>query len=297
MNLPSFLIIGAMKSGTTTLYRDLQSNARIFMPENKEPEALIHDDVLTDQGRSRYAALFRRAEPHHVCGEASTAYTKRPTYEGVPQRALAVLGRGLKVIYIVRDPVSRAISHHRHLSGLNVLPHDFDKALRGDTTLMDYGCYAMQIEPWIKTFGHEQVRVVCFERYVRDREAAIDHLCEFLGVDAESHEVDTARVYNRSEGKPQMVGIWRVVRGNFLYDRILRPFLPPAIRERLRLALLPREKTPPSPLSASAVDRMVEIFAEETARLQKLLGLDEPFWDFEAIRAAHTDGGRATDGG
>ena len=297
MKLPGFLIVGAMKSGTTTLYRDLQSNPRIFMPDDKEPESLIHDAVRGEEGRAAYASLFRRARDNQLCGEASTAYTKRPTYGEVPDRARSVLGATLKIIYVVREPVARAISHHRHLAGIKQLPADFDAAVRRDNTLIDYGRYAMQIEPWIEAFGCEQVRVICFEQYVEARPATVDGLCRFLGVRDQPHQVDSQRVYNKSEGKPQMVGVWRGLRGNFLYDRIVRPLLPPPVRERLRRALLPREQAPPAPPSSEMLDRMVETFGDDTERLRGLLGLEAPFWNFEDVRAAYGGTGRSADGG
>ena len=53
MRLPDFLIIGAMKSGTTGLFFDLCSHPRVFLPENKEPTRLASDDVLTTEGRQK----------------------------------------------------------------------------------------------------------------------------------------------------------------------------------------------------------------------------------------------------
>jgi len=287
VKLPDFLIVGAMKSGTTTLHHDLQSNQHIFMPEDKEPEALLDDAVLSDEGRSCYAALFRRARSDQVCGEASTAYAKRPTHEGVSARARALLGPLLRVIYVVRDPVSRAISHHRHLAGIQRLPVRFDDAVATDSTLVDYGRYAMQIEPWIEMFGPEQVRVICFEKFVQARVETVRSVCDFLGVETHDHVVDSQRIYNRSDGKPQMVGMWRSLRGSIVYDRIIRPLLPQRIREGMRRVLLPREKAWPVPPSPAVLDRMIHTFRADTERLQHLLDLDVPYWNFDNIRAAH----------
>ncbi len=272
LKLPGFLIIGAMKSGTTSLYRDLQLNPNIFMPDDKEPATLVDDGVLTDAGRSEYAALFRRARPEQICGEASTAYTKRPTHEGVPGRAHALLGPDLRIIYIVREPVSRAISHHRHLAGLQQLPPAFDAALAQDATLIDYGRYAMQVEPWIETFGPDRVRVIGFEQFVKQRRQGVRDMCAFLGVEANDEQIDDHRVYNASRGKPQMVGAWRTLRSNVVYDRVVRPLLPRRVREMLRRALLPREAAPPAPPSAAALDRMITAFRSDSERLQQLAG-------------------------
>jgi len=114
MTLPHFLIIGAMKSGTTTLYRDMLTHRRVFFSADKEPMNLVNDDVLTAEGRHAYESLFAGAGRDSVCGEASTAYTKLPVYPGVPRRALQLLGPELRLIYIMRHPIERLISHHHH---------------------------------------------------------------------------------------------------------------------------------------------------------------------------------------
>ena len=106
--LPDFLIVGAMKSGTTTLYRDLILHPDVFMPEDKEPETLANSSD-PDQIRREYRTLFPRLAEGLVKGEASTAYTKRPDFEGVAERAREVLGPGLKVVYMRRDPVERLV--------------------------------------------------------------------------------------------------------------------------------------------------------------------------------------------
>ena len=98
MTLPHFLIIGGMKCGSTTLYRDLLTHPRVFFPIDKEPCNLCDDRVLTDAGRAEYEALFKRARPDQLCAEASTDYTKLPDRPGVAARALRVLGPELKLI-------------------------------------------------------------------------------------------------------------------------------------------------------------------------------------------------------
>jgi hypothetical protein len=90
MSRPDFLIIGAMKSGTSTLAAQLSEQAGIFMTTPKEPNFFSDDDVYA-QGLPWYAALFDAAEPGDIKGEASTHYTKRPTYPETLARAQAVL--------------------------------------------------------------------------------------------------------------------------------------------------------------------------------------------------------------
>ncbi len=88
---PDFLVVGAMKGGTTTLYFDLGAHPDLHLPEPKEPEVLVrHADPAAI--REAYAAHFRNARPGQLCGEASTVYTKRPDHEGVAERARQASG-------------------------------------------------------------------------------------------------------------------------------------------------------------------------------------------------------------
>ena len=169
MRLPDFLIIGAMKSGTTTLYRDLMTNPAIFFPFDKEPAHLTKDGVLTPEGRLQYAELFEKAGDDQICGEASTLSTQLPQYPGVPRRARELLGDRAKLIYLIRNPVERTISHHRHTASRGIMPTALDDALDSNPELLSYSQYAMQAKAWLKHFDREQLSFVVFEEFIRDR--------------------------------------------------------------------------------------------------------------------------------
>lgn len=288
MRFPDFLIIGAMKAGTTTLYRDLQANSRIFLPADKEPNALSNEDVFQPQGQQGYADLFRPAKADQRCGEASTQYTKRPTFPGVPERARRLLGPGLKVIYLVREPVARLISHHRHFAGMGLMPADIQEALEQDQTLVDYGRYAMQIEPWIETLGKEAVRIVRFESYVDDRRAMVDALCDFLEVEPQSNRINVDHIHNKSENKPQMTSGWRRFRTSGLYQHLLRPLIPSRARLAIRGAVLPREAKQPGPPPAAMVPGLINRFRKDADHLKVIMGTDQPLWDFDQVLARYT---------
>jgi hypothetical protein len=95
--LPDFLIIGAMKAGTTSLYRDLLTNPAVFFPADKEPGNLTDDRVLAEAGRREYELLFRGAVEGQICGEASTTYTKEPDLSGAATRTPVITGAKRRV--------------------------------------------------------------------------------------------------------------------------------------------------------------------------------------------------------
>src|ERR1700680_4934439 len=106
--LPNFLIIGAAKAGTTSLYNYLSVHPEIFMSKRKElsffdPQRRWH------LGVEWYKSNFDASYP--VNGEASPRYTRYPRTTGVPERIQQTLGTP-KLIYILRDPINRLLAQY-----------------------------------------------------------------------------------------------------------------------------------------------------------------------------------------
>lgn len=288
MTLPSFLIIGAMKAGTTSLYRDLLTNPAVFMPLDKEPNSLTDDAVRDGTGRAEYEELFAPARKEQICGEASTSYTKLPNFAGVPRRAQTLLGGDLKLIYLVREPVARIVSHHHHgLTSAEYDITDIDRAMDAYPELIDWSRYAMQAQAWLESFDRGNLRIVRFETYVTNRREIVAELSAFLGVEPRPDLVRTDEVYNRGEAKPVAGRGMRRFRETAFYRRAIRPLLSRGFRDRFREVML--SKAPPRPASPSpaTVCRIYETLRDDLTRLQQLMGLDAPLWDMETIREKH----------
>lgn len=283
MRLPDFLIIGAQKAGTTTLYRDLLANPAIFLPIDKEPGNLCEDDVLTDTGRSAYVRHFASARSHQICGEATTGYTKRPDIPGVPARARRLLGDKLKVIYLVREPISRIISHHHHELTSGHVSCSIDEAVRTIPRYIDYTRYAMQITPWLNELGPEQVLIIHFESYIETRVKTLASVCKFLGVAPCPDTVREEITYNRSAGKPVPVGPIAAMRKSSLYRRFLRPLLSASAKDKIRAALLPKATTRPDRPSVETVRLIVEEVGQDVAQLAAIMDRTEPLWDLQKV--------------
>lgn len=268
-----------MKAGTTTLYRDLLTHPSVFFPVDKEPNALCDDDVLTEAGRAAYAAMFAPSAPGSVCGEASTAYTKLPTFADVPRRALALLGPNVKLIYVVRHPIRRLISQHHHDFVRDFVPRDIGQAVREHPELLDYSRYSMQLEPWLETFGDEAVHLVRFEDFVGDRPAHVAAIEQFLGLDPRPELVDVSKVFNRSERKPAARGLAYRLSLQGWYRRLIRPLLPLSLKDTLRQVFLPKAEIQPAPPSAQTLAWLVEQFEPDQQRLMRLMGRTEPYWN------------------
>jgi hypothetical protein len=123
MKGPDFLIIGAMKCGTTTLAAQLAEQAGIFITSPKEPNFFSDDDIFAN-GLAWYEALFEGAAHGDIKGEASTHYTKLPTYPRTVERVRSVL-KAPRLVYIIRNPLERAVSHFIHEWSVGNFSDDF----------------------------------------------------------------------------------------------------------------------------------------------------------------------------
>lgn len=280
--LPDFLVVGAMKAGTTSLYHDLSSQPEIYFPPGeKEPHALTDDRVLNDDGRTAYSSLYKGALPSQLCGDASTGYTKRPDIEGVPRRAETLLGRDLKVIYLVREPLARTISHHYHEFSRRELEGDLDTAVRCYPRLIDYSRYAYQIRAWLNVLNPERVKIVRFEDYIVDREGTLGDLCRFLGIEPRPELVPSAQVFGRTSQRSVPHGpLWRLTR-TAAYRRYLRMLLPETSREWLRRKLLPKPPPRPPAPSDSTLRYIRSRLATDLEDLRNILDWTRPVWDLD----------------
>lgn len=283
MRLPDFLVIGAMKAGTTTLYRDLLTQPSIYFPEVKEPGLLDNDHVLTDEGRAEYAQLFATAQLDQRCGEASTTSTKLPDIPGVPQRARQVIGDHTKLIYLLRNPIERAISHHVHAALREEVPFDFAEAFASHPELLNYSRYAMQADAWLKEFPRQNMHIVVFEEYVVDRQRIAKECLDFLGADClDINRVDPDRVYNATYDTVWTnKGMLGSLNRNSFYRRIVRPLIPLDARQKIRRLLrreLPRK---PSPPSEEMMFHLRDELSSECEEVARLLGRESSPWDLD----------------
>ncbi|HEV2746392.1 MAG TPA: sulfotransferase [Allosphingosinicella sp.] len=243
---PDFLVIGAMKAGTTTLYYDLATHPDIFLPILKEPELLVRDLDL-DQIRDEYAALFRSARPDQLKGEASTAYTKRPTHDGAAAKARALCGPNLKLIYMRRDPIERMLSQYQHERQRGTIACGFAEAIRRYPRLLDYSRYDWQIAPWIEAFGPASLLQLELDDYAARRVETVQRVVRFIGADpARLPPIKLDLISNRADDPKTIRNpLLRSLIYSSFYQRAVRGFIPTHLRERLRRTLLPAPEAAP----------------------------------------------------
>ena len=281
--LPTFLIIGAQKSGTTTLYRDLLTQPGVFFPYHKEPTSLAHDTILTPAGLAEYEALFAQAKPTDARGEASTGYTKIPRFTNVPARAMRVLGPDIPLIYIIREPISRIVSHHHHNITNSPGPATVEAFIEADHTAIPFSRYAFQAKAWLDHYSSDQLHVLIFEEYVKDRRAAIERLAPIIGFQADLDRVDPESKFNTAQDRSADKGWTYWLRTSWLYNRA-RPLIPVATRDNLRRMLAPKAPPPPPPPSAECVEHLLAELEDDQRELAEIIGRPYPIWDPDAVR-------------
>lgn len=268
-----------MKAATTTLYRDLSVNPAIFLSPEKEPGNLLDEDILSPQGHKRYAAIFRNADENQVCGDITTEYAKRPRTDGLAGTAREVLGRDVRIIYIVRHPIDRAVSHYWHLvaSEDGDLP-PLNEAILDYPEFVNFSRYAYQIEPWIRAFGRRHVHLVRFEDYVEARRDTIEEVSRFLDVEAVVEPIDPERAYNETKDKPRLSGTWKRVSRSSIYRRLIRPLISDEHREALRRLLLPAAETYTETLEPYVARELAARLRGDVERLAELMDVEDGPW-------------------
>ncbi|MDL1979312.1 MAG: sulfotransferase [Deltaproteobacteria bacterium] len=190
----NLFVIGAMKSGSTTLHDYLSEHRDVFMSPVKEPGFFV-PEIWGDRRADEYLALFRNVHKEKYIGESSTHYTKQPTYKNVADRIFQYNPES-KIIYIVRNPILRTISHYYH-NKRDLERHaeirPIIKAIESDVTYTAYSNYAMQIKPYIVKFGFHNVMVLTLESLIAEPEKAMRELYDWLEVDSLDISVSTKR--------------------------------------------------------------------------------------------------------
>jgi hypothetical protein len=206
----------------------------------------------------------------------------QPEYPSVAEHARAI-APDAKIVYIVRNPVHRAISHYKHLLAWDLAPApDYDTAFRIDSRFVDFGRYWWQLEPWLEAFD-DAVKVVVFEDYTKARQAVVDDTFDFLGLDRGAR-IDVDGVLNQSSEARAVTGWWQSFLMSQLYQDQLRPRVPVAARTWLRDTVLPRARKPQAGPSTAAVERIIDGCHEDAERLRSFLGRKDELWDWEQAR-------------
>ena len=209
--LPSFIIIGAQRCGTTSLYDYLSHHPQIIPSPVKE---LFYFDDYYTRPIEWYKSFFPTEKEREklerdlvasvITGEASPSYFFHPYAAKRIKETLP----DVKLILVLRDPIERAYSHYNHIKRLNREPLSFEEALekeleritpdveklakdenykadlRRDYSYLTRGYYAKQLKEWFKHFPKEQLLIVQSEEFYRETPKVYNEIVEYLGLNS-----------------------------------------------------------------------------------------------------------------
>jgi hypothetical protein len=269
MTKPDFIIIGAMKSATSTLHEQLALQPGFFMSTPKEPN-FFSDDHLYELGLDWYEALFAQAESYDICGESSTHYTKLPDYPLTLERMQAYLP-SLKLIYVVRHPIDRLISHYMHQCSQNVIKTDINQAIDQFDELINYSRYSMQIAPFINQYGAENIHIVFSEALRVRPQYELEKVAIFLGYNKPVIWYDDLPEQNVSSQRVRRFNGYKLIVDNPILAWIRRTFIPQSVRDKVknRLTLKMRPE-----IDERHKQKLTRIFNEDLALLGQMLNAD-----------------------
>lgn len=265
--LPTFITIGAPKAGTTSLHEYLAEHPQIAMSEPKEPMCFQPPDWV--ERMREYQRLFGRDAD--VRGESSTAYTAYPWAPEVPARVHATIPDA-KLIYIVRDPIPRLLSHYAQnvWDGFDVRPFDelMDDLEHPMNMPVWSSRYATQLERWLAHFDQDRILVLDATELRSQRAETLRRVFTFLGVDARFQSPRWEREHNTASSHVVPTAAGRRL-GRFADAMARRP--------RLR-GLVAREVRAPT-LRPQQRERLVHLLRPEADRLRSMTGLRLSHWE------------------
>lgn len=298
ITIPNFLIVGAAKSGTTSLYYYLKQHPDIYMSKLKEPHFFsFEDETLTFRRAGNqpdpinqsavtdwasYCALFEAATTEQRIGEAS------PSYLHTPKAANGIKARlpEAKLIAILRHPAERAYSGFlgQYLNGIEKgVPYlsDFADAVHSEerfehenwTPIFFYkklGFYYEQLKYYYSLFDRDQIHVCLNEDLQKQPTETLQEIFSFLEID-NSFVPDTS-VRAGASGVPKNQFLYRFLKQKSVKS-VLKPLIPKGFGQKFEKAMLNKPK-----LSPEMRQELIEVYRDDILKLQDLLQKDLSAW-------------------
>ena len=313
MPLPTFIVVGAVKAGTTSLFNYLGQHPDIQMSEWNWPRYFHVCDGPPDfdaMSRQYGSALRNESEKHFakMCPErvprtlhnyaalwndksdAKERGEVSPTYlhdASVCDRIARQLPRA-KLIMVLRNPVDRAYSHfvmdrRRNWESvadfgeaLDREPVDIDEFWWGRRQYVRHGMYADTIARFQAAFPNEQLKVMLYDDLAADSSAYLGEMLDFIGVDS-SFEIDTSTRHHKGMVKEDNLKS-RLLYAAFPGKQLIKRSLPTRLRNRISGSIENATHAEPDPLTDDVRERLQQVFREDIQKTQALIGRDLSVW-------------------
>jgi Sulfotransferase domain len=275
VRLPDFIIVGAAKSGTTSLFTWLTAQPDIWSPHVKEPDFFSHEQVWR-RGMDWYGRMFAGAGTDRLCGEASTSYTKLGFSATAAERIAATIP-DVRIVYVVRHPIERLRSHYRHEIQRGREHRPLAEALADpQNEYAGTSSYFARLEPYTRLLDRSQIRVVRFEDLIAPAGTGWSAIIEHLGL----------------PDRPRPDGVYNVTADKLGFTRtmdrlwklgLLRPakYFPRPVRRLGKRVLMRSGSEYIAELDRSLAQIPEDVerrIWDDVGRLERWLGVDEQLW-------------------
>jgi hypothetical protein len=284
-------IIGAMKSGTTSLFEILSQHPQVCTSQTKEPDYFTEDRC--EKQLDAYLSLWDwQKSLHTIALESSVAYTKAPFIANVPKRILnAELGK-YRFIYMLRNPLTRIESQVRHglFAGWG---KSLDSGIPEDA--INFSSYAMQLDKYLEFFPIDNIMLVTLEEFKLEPNAVLSRICQFLEIDNSFKFNDVEKTRNSGDFFNTSASVSRLTQsrfGQFIAHKLLSVNIKSWLRELA--SHLNKEKEKTSSLGRwqfTAEEKLLVLnrLSEDLKRLESNFGIDiQKYWQIQTNMCGKT---------
>ena len=286
--LPNFIIGGAPKAGTTSLYKYLSVHPEIFMSSPKEVNYFSNNEIKAQglyynsfmvKELAEYQKLFDKVINEKAIGEASVSYL---FYPKTPQKIKKIIP-DVKIIIILRNPLERGYSHYLmdYKLGLVKLPYDQIVYRKSNHKYIDLyyqqyvelGLYYEQVRRYIDIFGETNVKIILNEDMNKDTKSVVKEILEYLGVS--STDIQDVSMRHNIYKKPRNIILHKI----FILQKLrayLSNVLPVYIKNIILKIILVETKKPD--LAISTKKYLQNIYINDICKLEKLIDKDLNSW-------------------
>jgi len=288
-NWPNFFIVGGPRTGTTSLYQYLKKIPGIYMSLIKEPHYFSYDSIPINyykpviRDEKKYLDLFSKVNNETIIGEASTSYLSDPNAPSLIHQ----VSSNAKILISLRDPVEQFYSHYllmlrggRIKSSLHdrlqlELTHKVDKSK--PNLRIENGSYFRYVKKYLEVFDSKQVKIIFFEKFIKDAKATVQEILRFLNLKDEINNFDN-KIYN-AYGAPRG-RIAQFILRNPTIVKIAHLTIPTSNRIFLRENVILKKQLKPE-MNKEDKKFLIKYYLDDVQKLKELLGMELPWPNFK----------------
>ena len=293
-SLPNLLIVGAAKSGTTSLHNYLSQHPEIFMCHPKEPHYLINEEIGVNRIKvgvtdfEEYQSLFAKGLNYKYRGESSVMYLMYP--EIVIPKIKSLLDAQTKIIIMLRNPVDRAYSGFQHVKRFNINEDkgDFESAweicedryrendyITPASRYKQLGLYFRQVKSYLESLDY--VHTVIYDDFQEDFQLEMNKIFTFLKID----------LINIDNSRQHMVGGWQwknnkakqMMMSPNIFKNLFKKLIPSTkFRRHIRSFMIRNQSVETKDMNPDTRGMLKEFYKEDVSNLSRLLNRDLNHW-------------------